>query len=101
MKFDALTAVGGGAAPEALQIKADILQKPIHMLNTKQGGTVGMALLCGHAVGEFGSYAEGVQALVKRTGTIEPDMTYKAIYDEKYEQYKRMYDAAKSVYRPT
>jgi len=98
MKFDALTAVGGGAAPEALQIKADILQKPIHMLNTKQGGTVGMVLLCGHAVGEFASFEEGVRALVRRTGTIEPKSVYREIYDEKFEQYKRMYEAACRIY---
>ncbi|MBE5773746.1 MAG: hypothetical protein E7337_07410 [Clostridiales bacterium] len=99
MKFDALTAVGGGAAPEALQIKADILQKPIHMLNTKQGGTVGMVLLCANAVGEFASFEEGVKALVKRVGTIEPKSVYKEAYDEKFEQYKRMYEAACSIYK--
>ena len=100
MRFDALTAVGGGAAPEALQIKADILQKPIHMLNTKQGGTVGMVLLCGHAVGEFRSFDEGVRALVRRTGTIEPKSTYRTEYDDKYAQYCRMYAAARAVYNP-
>jgi len=42
-----------------------------------------------------GAYAE---ALVKRVGTIEPDLTYRAEYDDKYEQYKRMYAAAKAVY---
>lgn len=99
MKFDALTAVGGGAAPEALQIKADILQKPIHMLNTKQGGTVGMVLLCGHAVGEFASFEEGVSALVKRVGTVEPKSVFKEAYDEKFEQYKRMYQAGQAIYR--
>ena len=98
MRFDALTAVGGGAAPEALQIKADILQKPIHMLNTKQGGTVGMVLLCGHAVGEFDSFEEGVRALVHQVDTIEPTLVYKDIYDEKFEQYKRMYAAARQIY---
>ena len=99
MKFDALTAVGGGASPEALQIKADILQKPIYMLNTTQGGTVGMVMLCGHAVGQFATYDEAVDALVKRVGTIEPNTAYRSAYDDKYEQYKRMYDAAKMIYR--
>ncbi|MBQ8506164.1 MAG: hypothetical protein IJ466_01860 [Clostridia bacterium] len=98
MKFDGLTAVGGGASPEALRIKADIFQKPIYMLNTNQGGTVGMVMLCGKAAGQFASFEEGVSALVKKTGCVEPSAKYKAEYDEKYEQYKRMYEAARGVY---
>jgi len=98
MRFDALTAVGGGASPEALRIKADILQKPIYMLNTAQGGTVGMVMLCGRATGQFASFEEGVDALVRRTGCVEPQAKHRAQYDEKYQQYKRMYDAARSVY---
>ena len=98
MHFDALTAVGGGAAPEALRIKADIFQKPIYMLNTNQGGTVGMVMLCGKAVGQFASFEDAVHALVRRTGCIEPSTRYKDVYDEKYAQYKRMYEAVRSVY---
>lgn len=98
MKYEALTAVGGGASPEALRIKADIFQKPIYMLNTNQGGTVGMVMLCGRAAGQFASFEEAVSALVKKTGCIEPSARYAAQYDEKYEQYKRMYEAARSVY---
>lgn len=99
MKFDALTAVGGGASPEALRIKADILQKPIYMLNTTQGGTVGMVMLCGRAAGQFASFEQAAEALVRRTGCIEPSAKYRDQYDEKYEQYKKMYDAAKAVYQ--
>ena len=98
MRFDALTAVGGGASPEALRIKADILQKPIYMLNTTQGGTVGMVMLCGKATGQFASFEQGVEALVHKTGVVEPSAKYRAQYDEKYEQYKRMYEAARGVY---
>ena len=99
MKFDALTAVGGGASPEALRIKADILQKPIYMLNTTQGGTVGMVMLCGRAAGQFASFEQAAEALVRKTGCIEPSAKYRDQYDEKYEQYKKMYDAAKNVYQ--
>lgn len=98
MRFDALTAVGGGAAPEALRIKADIFQKPIYMLNTHQGGTVGMVMLCGKAVGQFSSFEEAVGALVRRTGCIEPSTQYRDAYDEKYAQYCRMYEAVRRVY---
>lgn len=98
MKYDALTAVGGGASPEALRIKADIFQKPIYMLDTNQGGTVGMVALCGKAAGQFATFAEAAAALVHKTGCIEPSTKYAAQYDEKYAQYKRMYDAVKGVY---
>ena len=98
MQFDSLTAVGGGASREALRIKADILQKPIHMLSAAQAGTVGMVMLCGHAVGQFATFGEAAEALVHRIGTIEPDGAHRARYDEKYEQYKRMYEAARTIY---
>lgn len=98
MQFDALTAVGGGASKEALRIKADILQKPIHMLNTTQGGTVGMVMLCGHATGQYKTFDEAAQVLVRRTATIEPRSDYRDRYDEKYEQYKRMYEACRMIY---
>ncbi len=93
MAFDELTAVGGGASPKALKIKADILQKPIHMLNTQQAGTVGLAMLCGCAVGAFKNIDEAKNAFVKRIGTIEPSSKHRAANDEKYDQYRRMYEA--------
>ena len=98
MRFDALTAVGGGAAPEALQIKADILQKTIHATNSTQSGTVGLAMLCGLATGQFATFEQGVEALVRKTAAFDPNRDIGHFYDEKYGQYVNMYQANCAIY---
>ena len=101
MRFDALTAVGGGAAPEVLQIKADILQKTIYATNAAQSGTVGLAMLCGLATGQFDTFAQGVDALVKKTTAFEPNRGNGPCYDEKFGQYVNMYQANRAIYSRT
>ncbi len=98
MRFDSLTAVGGGASPDVLQIKADILNKTIRTTNSAQSGTVGLAMLCGLATGQFSSFGEGVEKLVKITADIHPDSRHRARYDEKYGQYGKLYQANREIY---
>ena len=98
MRFDALMAGGGGASPEALQIRADIFGLPITRTRETQAGTVGMAMLCGLATGQFASFDEAAQALVHAGETFEPRADHKAEYDERFAQYKRMYNACRHIY---
>lgn len=98
MRFDALMAGGGGASPEALQIRADIFGLPITRTREAQAGTVGMAMLCGLATGQFASFDEAAQALVHAGETFEPRSDHKAEYDERFAQYKRMYNACRHIY---
>ncbi len=98
MRFDALMAGGGGSSPVALQMRADILGLPITRTRETQTGTVGMAMLCGLATGQFASFEEASAALVRRGETYEPGARFKAQYDERFEQYKRMYDAGRTIY---
>jgi len=93
-----LTAVGGGASPEALRIKADILQHPVRMLQTPQSGTMGMAMLCALALGRCRDLAQAAEAMVRTAGIIEPGTRHRRRYDEKYGQYLRMYRAAREIY---
>jgi xylulokinase len=93
-----LTAVGGGASPEALRIKADILQHPVRMLQTAQSGTMGMAMLCALALGRCRDLSQAAEAMVRTAGIIEPGSQYKGKYDEKYGQYLKMYRAGRGIY---
>lgn len=94
----ALTAVGGGAVEAALRIKADILETPVWTLQNSQSGTVGLAMLCGLALGEYASPEEAAGALVRREKLIEPRTKHRAEYEEKYGQYLRMYPAGRAIY---
>ena len=93
-----LTAVGGGAVDAALRIKADILEAPIRTLKNSQSGTVGLAMLCGFALKEYATFEEAAGALVKPDKLIEPRGKHRAEYEEKYEQYLRMYTASRKIY---
>lgn len=94
----ALTSGGGGASPEALQIKADILNTPIWTLKNRQSGTVGMAMLCSVAMGRFKDFEEAAQALVKRDRLIEPSDKFRSVYEDKYGKYLEMYAASRRIY---
>jgi len=57
-----------------------------------------MAMLCALATGQFSSFDEAAAALVHPGETYAPDGRFKAQYDERFEQYKRMYSASRAVY---
>lgn len=98
MRFDALRAGGGGASPEALQIRADIFGMPVIRTREPQAGTVGMAMLCGLATKEFSSFGEAAAALVHDGEVFQPRAAYRQAYAQKFAQYKRMYNAARHIY---
>ena len=93
-----LRAGGGGASPEALQIRADIFGMPVIRTREPQAGTVGMAMLCGLATKEFSSFGEAAAALVHDGEVFQPRAAYRQAYAQKFAQYKRMYNAARHIY---
>jgi len=60
-----LAGVGGGAkSPIWLQLKADILNRPVRTLRCRESACLGAALLAGTAVGVYDSLDEGVRQTV-------------------------------------
>lgn len=93
------TTGGGAASPVWLQIKADILGKPVMSLDSCEAGTLGAIMLAGKAAGAFATLEEGTAALL-RTGRIyEPNMAFRERYEELYEGYKKIYPFTKEIYR--
>ena len=76
--------LGGGGSRIALwhQIIADCLGQPICMMNVKEAGTLGAALLAGIGVGIYSNYREAVSAAVKEQYVIEPESENGEIYLE-------------------
>lgn len=89
---------GGGASPEALQLKSDILGIPVWMLKNRQVGTMGMAMLCTVAMNRAKDFKEAAKFLVKRKSMIEPNERNKQKYDDKYGKYLKLYEAYKMIY---
>ena len=94
VKPQKLYAVGGGARSRAwLQIKADILNRPITALKAKEAGAGGTCMLAAVAVGIYKDLKEAKQAFVKEGETFSPDT-------DKTERYKQLYGAYKKIYKP-
>lgn len=100
--IDELRAVGGGAkSMRWLQLKADMMGKKIVSLNVYEAGTLGAAMLASLAVGFYKSTDDAIKNMVKIKDIYYPDPEINSIYKEKYEVYKGIYSAIRSIGRPS
>lgn len=96
--IEELRACGGGAKSDLwLQIKADIMNRTIVALDIDEAGILGTIILTGVALGEFPSYKEATQRLVKVRKAFYPQAKYRKQYEENYAKYKRLYPAVNEV----
>ena len=90
--IDELAAVGGMARSETfLQLKADMMGKPVTSLLVSEAGTLGVAILAGTACGAFRSHQEAVAGLVRKKRVYEPDPQQYAKYQARFSTYKKLY----------
>jgi len=98
--IDKLTACGGGSkSPGWLQMRADIFNLPIDVLEVEEAGTLGAAGMAGNACGLFDSLEQGVARLVKIKKTYFPNPQRNQAYMDYFEKYKRMYTCIKEINR--
>jgi xylulokinase len=81
----------GGAAQTALwvQIKADVLGRPLRVLDLKESTALGAALLAGRAAGIFRDDAEALAGLRHTAREIAPDSRHAALYNRCYREVYR------------
>ncbi len=85
-------AAGGGSQSDVwLQICANILGVPFTRPAITEAGALGAAIIAGVGSGVFGSYAEGVTAMVKYERTFEPDAVQHARYSDRYAKYRQLW----------
>lgn len=95
-----LAVVGGGAKSRLwLQIKADILGRPVHTLQVREAACLGAAILAGTAAGVYRSVDEGVNQAVRPQETFAPEPRMSARYAEKYAVYQQLYPALAPINR--
>ena len=93
-----LLVTGGASRSRAwLQIKADILDLPIHRLECAQAGALGCAILCAAAAGIYPSIKEAAGAMVQVGETVEPRKEESCFYQEKYAVYQTLYETCRKV----
>ena len=97
-KVDELYAIGGGAKSDIWnQLKADVIEKKITVLNITEAGCAGVAMLAMAAdTGE--AVADIAKSWIKPVSVKKPRPKFKSTYDKKFEGYKKIYPALKNIF---
>lgn len=87
--IEKIRAVGGGTRSGWwTQLKADLTQKPVEVVDHQEAGTLGAAILAGLAVGVYNDL-EGVSKSLSGTRqTIQPDPNRLTLHGERLELYR-------------
>jgi xylulokinase len=97
-RIDVLRIVGGGAKSKALsQMKADVIGKKVEVPDVSEAGCFGTAMLA------FSAYAgrpvtELADQWVSITDEIAPNPEFSAIYAEKFEEHKKLYQKIRELF---
>lgn len=98
IKLNKLFATGGGASSDVwLQIKADILNRPVTALIAKEAGACGTCMMTGVAIGIYKDLYEAKSVFVKEKKTFVPDCNKVEKYQKYYKAYKKIYDAVRPI----
>lgn len=93
-------ATGGGSKSAVwLQIKADVLGKPLRPVKVTEAGALGAAMLAGIGTGVWSSREEAVEAVVQVDRTFEPDPARHAQYTDQFQKFLKIYPAVKDILR--
>jgi xylulokinase len=90
-----LIATGGGARnPRLVQLKADVLNRPITVVEVPEAGCLGVAMLaCAALTAE--PLTDIAQRWVRPVRTVEPRPAHAAVYEERFQHYRGLYRALK------
>ncbi len=98
IEIDKLVATGGGALSSVwLQIKADILNRPITTITAKEAGTAGTCMLTAVASELFENLKDAGKVFVKENKTCMPKEDNAKIYQKQYNKYKKIYALTKEI----
>lgn len=83
--------LAGGAANSILwaQIFADVFKFPVEIIDTKELGALGCAMVAAVASGLYADIGEAAEKMVKIKYRLEPNPDNYQIYDHKYELHKK------------
>ncbi|HVR84577.1 MAG TPA: FGGY-family carbohydrate kinase [Planctomycetota bacterium] len=90
-------AIGGGAKSTTwMQLKADLLGKPVHAMRVSEAVCLGAAILAGAGTGRYPSAQEASLRLSKIERTYRPDPRKSAVYAERFRRYRELYPALRT-----
>jgi len=79
----------GGIANSSLfmQLKADVLQKEIHVFKNSEAGILGLAMVCAAACGDYKSHAQVFAGFVREKQVFYPSERYEELFLQ-YKEYR-------------
>ncbi len=89
---------GGAKSPLWKKIFANVLNLKLTVPETEQGPGYGGAILAAVACGEYAGVKEACEKLIRVTDTVEPDPALAARYEERYQVFRKLYPALKSLF---
>ena len=101
IRMSQVRAAGGGArSPIWRQWLADIFDVEITLINSSEGGALGVALLAGVGTGVWATTREACNAVLRVTSRTEPtqDASVRRAYDEAYAQFRALYPVLKDSF---
>jgi len=83
----------GGAAKSALwmQLKADVLGRPVVVLETTESAALGVALLGARSAGLIDSVSDAAKRFARTGRTFEPDANRSSVYNDRLGIYRDLY----------
>jgi xylulokinase len=90
----------GGGAKSMLwkRIMANVLNVTLECPASEQGPGMGGAMLAMVACGAYETVADAVASLVSVAETVEPEAELTALYENRYQQFKKIYPACKELF---
>ena len=90
----------GGGAKSALwkKIMANVLNVQLQCVASEQGPGLGGAMLAMVACGAYPTVADACKALVSVASTVEPETELVARYENRYQQFRKIYPACKELF---
>ena len=90
---------GGGSKSKIwVKILSNILGIKLMQTENTEGPSFGAAILAAVAAGEFESVEAACKKFIKITESVEPDPELTALYEERYQEYSKIYPALKSTF---
>lgn len=89
---------GGAKSPLWQKIMANILGIRLDKVKTEQGPGYGGAILAMVGCGEYKNVKEACEKLVKVSSSVYPDKELTALYNKKYEKFRKIYPAMRNVF---
>ena len=88
---------GGAKSPLWKRIIANVLNLKVDVIEQEEGPALGAAILAAVGCGEYASVEEAAQAIVRVVDTVEPEPELVQKYEEKYQQFRKLYPAVKGM----